>query len=1489
MNTKIPLRFLGICCALAVLLALPGVANAAPLDPAPNVGGSTTSPSCLPPPSGLAAWYPFDGNAADAAGANHATISGTASFAPGAVGNALQFDGTTTSAKAVASPALDVGTGDGLTIEAWISPADATTSYPIMEWNNAAAGGVFGTHLFISETFAGGVPGGLFLNLNDKTDTPHVIRSTAAVISAQTYQHVAATYDRTTGNATLYLNGVPLAVNGSTTPGPVNLGIFTPQTSYDLYLGHRPSQGDPNAGRRYNGALDEVGIYNRALTQGEIQAIFDAGSAGKCGAPDCTPAPSDLNAWYPGDGDARDLQGGKSGTLKNGATFAPGKVGQAFSLDGVDDFVEIPHNRSLNNPPRITLAAWIKPDTIKAGSRIISKDSSATSCTAPTVAYSLEVRGLQGNKADFFFTTGDKAFHELVGTSVIPTDVFTHVAATYDGSTAKIYVNGVLESSLSASGTSLAKSNAPVIIGGGGAGCRASNGGQIEFDGLIDEVEIFNRALTEAEISAIVNAGSGGICGPPRTAWGAGRDLLANEKPDNAAEANAHNTAVPEWSYGTRAQAATTELNLFRPELHENRTDGLEGWYSSGAVEGVLAVNVKSTPLVLEPGVKGLLTHQLDLHPTADNRSIVARWTTPKDGDYRMAAKWFDLDARSGDGVSAHLVINGQEKFVQLIPNGGNAELQVGPASTFSLKAGDLVDFVVGPRGNYFSDSTAFNAVIAPVPHVVVNAPTKVNAGEDVPVTVTVQHPYLQISSVELRVNGKGALGPDATAPYEFTIPKEQIDSPVLALEAIATDKKRAQGRSAPVQVTIQEPDSGAAMAARAAELRSTQAAAGPQDCVLCVIGEVLAAFDFIFIAESGEWHDPNNWLSRQPGEIPGPFDDVLIGDSTVTVNNTANAGTVYLIGLQSRIVGGLGEPEVHIFRELSMENGTLSDINLLVNKKAKVRLTEKSTFSNVFIEQRGELQFSGIGRFPITNTRIVNLGTVIIETPPVSANGPEVPFTGFENKGELRPTAGSILELPPGAKLSGNTAGGALPDVPPGLDPPKLIGGGTLIGLDGSTLIGLDGSTLIGNDGSTLIGNDGSTLAAINPAQLITESGSTIAPAKQGEGPLAAKSTTANGIILEGGTFSGTIEIVGDVLNQAAFLAPGDSAGGILIRGNYTQESAATLVLEIGGTATDPMQYDIFQATGTATLGGNLVVKTIDDYTPSQTDALSPLLFASSSGNFANISSNAQVTFGPNGAQINVAGPNPPAPKALNIATRMKVETGDNVLIAGFIITGNAPKKVIIRGIGPSLPFGGILADPTLDLDNGAVTNDNWRTNQEQEIIATTIPPSNELESAIVATLSPGPHTAILRGSGDGTGIGVVEVYDLESGSPVQLANISSRGFVQTGDDVMIGGFIIGGTYPAKVIVRAIGPSLPFQGKLENPTLELVNQNGGSISNDNWRETQEADITATTIPPTQDKEAAIVATLAPGPYTAIVRGVDDTTGIAVVEAYNLQ
>ena len=258
-------------------------------------------------------------------------------------------------------------------------------------------------------------------------------------------------------------------------------------------------------------------------------------------------------------------------------------------------------------------------------------------------------------------------------------------------------------------------------------------------------------------------------------------------------------------------------------------------------------------------------------------------------------------------------------------------------------------------------------------------------------------------------------------------------------------------------------------------------------------------------------------------------------------------------------------------------------------------------------------------------------------------------------------------------------------------------------------------------------------------------------------------------------------------------------------------------------------------------------------------------------------------------------------APTLLNISTRMRVLTGDQVLLGGFMITGTDLKRVLIRGIGPSLNGVGVtLSDPTLELHQGSMTltsNDNWKTrpdgtSQQADIEATTIPPTNDSESAILATLSPGAYTAILAGKNGGEGVGLVEVYDLGQGAISRSANISTRGFVDTGDNVMIGGFILSAG-SAEVIVRAIGPSLTsfgVAGALQDPTLELHDANGVLIqSNDNWRSDQEAEIIATNLPPSNDLESAIVLTLTSGAYTTIVRGKDDTTGVGLVEIYNLQ
>ena len=252
-----------------------------------------------------------------------------------------------------------------------------------------------------------------------------------------------------------------------------------------------------------------------------------------------------------------------------------------------------------------------------------------------------------------------------------------------------------------------------------------------------------------------------------------------------------------------------------------------------------------------------------------------------------------------------------------------------------------------------------------------------------------------------------------------------------------------------------------------------------------------------------------------------------------------------------------------------------------------------------------------------------------------------------------------------------------------------------------------------------------------------------------------------------------------------------------------------------------------------------------------------------------------------------------------LNISTRLRVLTGDNVLIGGFIILGPDSKQVVIRGIGPSLGVfvAGALADPTLELhaSDGTViaTNNNWKSDQQAEIEATGLAPTNDLESAIAATL-PGDgasYTAILKGNQGTTGVGLVEAYDLDTTANSKLANISTRGFVDAGDNVLIGGFIAREGV-ADVIVRAIGPSLTnfgIAGALQNPTLELHDNFGATIaSNDDWKDSQQDEIVATGLQPSNDLEAGILATLPPGAYTAIVRGINDTTGVGLVEVYDL-
>jgi hypothetical protein len=246
-----------------------------------------------------------------------------------------------------------------------------------------------------------------------------------------------------------------------------------------------------------------------------------------------------------------------------------------------------------------------------------------------------------------------------------------------------------------------------------------------------------------------------------------------------------------------------------------------------------------------------------------------------------------------------------------------------------------------------------------------------------------------------------------------------------------------------------------------------------------------------------------------------------------------------------------------------------------------------------------------------------------------------------------------------------------------------------------------------------------------------------------------------------------------------------------------------------------------------------------------------------------------------------------------------MLIQTGDRVGIGGFIITGSAPKHLLLRAIGPSLQpnIQNALADPVLELHGpGAfvtITNDNWMDDPAQEaaIIATGIPPSNNLESAIDVTLDPGTYTAVVKGKNNTTGVALVEVYDFSQGASAKLANISTRAFVSTGSDLVIAGFILGGgTGEGRVAVRGVGPSLTVPNALADPVLELRDGDGALlVSNNDWQDNplQAAELTAAGLGLANDLEAGIAATLPPGLYTALLAGLNNGTGIGLVEVYD--
>ncbi len=716
-------------------------------------------------------------------------------------------------------------------------------------------------------------------------------------------------------------------------------------------------------------------------------------------------------------------------------------------------------------------------------------------------------------------------------------------------------------------------------------------------------------------------------------------------------------------------------------------------------------------------------------------------------------------------------------------------------------------------------------------------------------------------------------------------------------IEAVAIDDLGATGRAAtgPIYVLVAPANAVSSKASSATRSTRIQQASTGGDT-------------YTLVGDGKNWNDPTAWSGSQGGNgVPGPSDVAIVSSLTVVIDVRVEVGSLIISGGH---IKGVNASPLKVDHLLTISGGGIDGLILEIPSTATVNMINDVDFpfyGDVY--NNGNWQMHGSGGIAGL-LYFANTGTTNFQMPLLKA--------GLSLG--LAPTDRTIST----ATLA-NT-GSILASGIPGLiseDGSGLIAqdGGSLIAQDGGSLISEDGSGVISNDGGSLISEDGSGVISNDGGSLVAQGGGNFdvsgGTAADSSGKVKAV-TAASGFVqtagetdlnliriigpvtVNGGVLSGSGVIAGDLTLNGGYISPGHSAGLVAVTGNYTQGAQGTLIIKNGGP--NPNQFDQLQVGGTATLGGNLDVRTINGYQPSSADTFNPIGYGAVSGTFAAVSSNAQVTLNATGlvSSVDITKSQPSTGQPLNIATRLQIQSGDNVLIAGFIITGppGSSKKVLIRGIGPSLAaFGvaGTIADPFLELhnpDGTVVSNDNWKQAPNVADIPAGFAPSNDLESIIYTTLSPGNYTAILKGAHGEAGVGLVEAYDFDTTSTAKLANIATRGFVNTGDNVMIGGFIIGGTEPANVLVRAIGPSLiPFgvQGALQATTLELHDSNGSVISNEGWRSTQESEIQATTIPPSNDNEAAILATLVPGNYTAVVRGKNNTTGIGLVEAYNLQ
>ncbi|HVS82090.1 MAG TPA: LamG-like jellyroll fold domain-containing protein [Pyrinomonadaceae bacterium] len=446
-------------------------------------------PRCLTPPSGLISWYTGDDNPFDIFGTNHGTLQGGATFGNGKVGRAFSMAGGSDFVS-LGNPAT-LKLTRSITIDAWINPNTLSAGQLedlVTKWSQ-------------DTTCGSGTSNSYFLALQDNgvngvTELLGVINQpttgSAALIGgnipAGVWSHVAMTYDQASGAFALYVNGVSVASSTVATTGLCTSNI-------QVQFGSEDSNQGPS--RRYSGRLDEVEIFNRALSASEIQAINNAASAGKCKP--CLAPPANMVGWWNGDANTRDDSGsGNNGTLQGTAAFALGKVSQAFSFDGSGAAVSVADAPSLHLTTQLTIDAWVNPTDLTSGPLILSKFNGGQN------SYELEVQADGAVRANVS-SNGTTLDALISGPSLVSTGAWSHVATTFNAGDFRIYVNGIQVTSKTSTVTSIFPGTATLFIG-------RDSGTTHNFTGLIDEVEVFSRALTQTEIQSIVAAGASGKC-----------------------------------------------------------------------------------------------------------------------------------------------------------------------------------------------------------------------------------------------------------------------------------------------------------------------------------------------------------------------------------------------------------------------------------------------------------------------------------------------------------------------------------------------------------------------------------------------------------------------------------------------------------------------------------------------------------------------------------------------------------------------------------------------------------------------------------------------------------------------------------------------------------------------------------------------------------------------------------------------------------------